>query len=383
MILVISVFSIFICPKPRAYAQAIEISSPSAILMEASTGTIIYEKNADELVHPASVTKIMTLLLIFEALDEGKIKLSDEVTVSEYAASMGGSQVFLEPGEVQSVESLIKCIAVSSANDAAVAMSEYLCSTEEAFVDRMNDKAKKLGMTQTHFVNCNGLDEDEHLTTAQDVAIMSRELITKYPQVFQYSSIWMDTIIHRTKRGESEFGLANTNKLISQYQYATGLKTGSTSLAKFCVSATARQNGIDLIAVIMQGEDSKTRFADAISLLNYGFSICRLYEDRNEEEITPMKLLGGEKDFAAVKISEPFHYLAFRGEDIGKIEKKIVMANEVHAPVVEGNGAGEVLYYLNGAQIGSVPIIYMESVAKATFLHCFQKCLSLLAMQSI
>ena len=247
--------------------------------MEASTGQIIYEKNPDEKLPPASVTKVMTLLLIFDALDSGQIKLGDEVTTSEYAASMGGSQVFLEPGETQTVDTLIKCISVASANDACVAMSEYIEGTESAFVAKMNERAMGLGMNNTNFVNCCGFDTDGHMSTARDIALMSRELITKYPQIHDYSTIWMDTIIHSTRRGDSEFGLTNTNKLIKQYEWATGLKTGSTGLAKCCLSATANKDGIDLIAVIMAAPDSKTRFAEAVNLLNYGFNTCDIYKD--------------------------------------------------------------------------------------------------------
>ncbi len=212
---------------------AADVSAPSAILMEASTGQVIYEKDADNQRPPASVTKVMTLLLIFDALEQGKIKLEDEVTTSEYAASMGGSQVFLEPGEVQTVDTMIKCISVASANDACVAMAELIAGTEEEFVAQMNQRAKELGMEHTQFKNCNGLDTDGHVTTARDIALMSRELITTYPQIRDYCTIWMENITHTTKKGTTEFGLTNTNKLIRHYENATGLKTGSTSKAKF------------------------------------------------------------------------------------------------------------------------------------------------------
>ena len=203
----------------------IDISAPSAVLMEASTGTVIYEKDADTARPPASVTKVMTMLLIFDALEAGSIHLEDEVTTSEYAASMGGSQVFLEPGEIQTVDTMLKCIAVASANDACVAMAEYICGSEEEFVRKMNERAKGLGMDNTNFVNCNGLDAEGHVTSARDIALMSRELIAKYPQIHDYSMIWMENITHNTSKGTSEFGLTNTNKLVRQYEYATGLKT--------------------------------------------------------------------------------------------------------------------------------------------------------------
>ena len=270
-----------------------QVGAPSAILMEASTGQIIYEKDADEQRPPASVTKIMTLLLIFDALDSGKISLKDEVSTSEYAASMGGSQVFLEPGETQTVDTMIKCIAVASANDACVAMAEYICGNEEEFVKQMNQRAKGLGMENTHFVNCNGLDTDGHLTTARDIALMSRELITTYPQIHDYSMIWMENITHTTKKGTTEFGLTNTNKLVRQYEYATGLKTGSTDKAKYCVSATAKKDGMELIAVIMAAPDHKQRFTDATTLLNYGFGKCNKYEEERQNPFSLQKYHGG------------------------------------------------------------------------------------------
>ena len=233
-------------------AEPAAIEAPSAVLLESSTGKVIFEQNARERRSPASITKIMTLLLTFEALDQGKIKLEDPVTVSAYASSMGGSQVFLAENEVQTLETMIKCIAVASGNDASVA--EYIAGSEEAFVDQMNQKAAELGMVDTHFEDCCGLtDSDGHYTTAMDVAIMSRELTVKYPQVFEYTGIWMEDITHETRQGSSTFTLNSTNKLLKQYQWATGLKTGSTSKAKFCLSATATKDGIDLIAVVMGG----------------------------------------------------------------------------------------------------------------------------------
>lgn len=263
-------------------AQGPDISAPSAVLMEASTGKVIYEKDADRQRRPASITKIMTLILIFDAIDSGKIKMTDEVVTSAHAKSMGGSQVFLEEGEVQTVETLIKCIVVASGNDASVAMAEYIAGTEEEFVKQMNERAAGLSMAGTHFEDCCGLtDSATHVTTARDIAIMSRELITKYPQIHNYSTIWMENITHVTKQGTKEFGLSNTNKLLkmaTNFQ-VTGLKTGSTSLAKYCLSATAEKDGVRLIAAIMAAPDYKARFADAQTLLNYGYANCKLYED--------------------------------------------------------------------------------------------------------
>ena len=242
--------------ETEAQAAALQVSAPSAVLMEASTGQVIYEKGADEKRSPASVTKVMTLILIFDALAEGKIALTDEVVTSAYAKSMGGSQVFLEEGEVQTVETLIKCIVIASGNDASVAMAEYIAGTEGEFVRLMNERAAGLGMTGTHFVDCCGLtDSAEHVTTARDIAIMSRELINKYPEIHNYSTIWMENITHVTKQGAKEFGLSNTNKLLKMANNftVTGLKTGSTSAAKYCLAATAQKDGVRLIASIMAG----------------------------------------------------------------------------------------------------------------------------------
>lgn len=352
-----------------------EISAPSALLMEASTGTVIYNKNEHQVLRPASVTKVMTLLLIFEALERGDISLEQEVTTSEYAASMGGSQVFLEPMEVQTVETLIKCIAVASANDACVVMAEHICGSESEFVNRMNQRAQELGMKNTRFVNCCGLDTDGHVTTAYDIALMSRELIMNYPEVFDYCQIWMENITHVTRKGSSEFGLTNTNKLIRQYEYATGLKTGSTSLAKYCVSATARKDGIDLIAVVMAAPDYKVRFQDAITLFGYGFGKCRLYRDENREPLQDVTVKGALKNKVSVEYQGEFRYLDVQGMDLKKIEKKIEMEKEVTAPVKKGQTAGAVVYYYDGKEIGRVAICYRESVEKAGFGDYFYKTL--------
>lgn len=343
------------------------ISAPSAILMEASTGQVIYEKDADTQRPPASVTKVMTLLLIFDALNAGKIKAEDEVMTSEYAASMGGSQVFLEPGEVQTVDTLIKCITVASANDACVAMAEYICGTEEEFVAQMNQRAEGLGMTNTHFENCNGLDVDGHLTTARDIALMSRELITKYPQIHDYSMIWMENITHTTKKGTTEFGLTNTNKLIRQYEYATGLKTGSTSKAKFCVSATAKKDDTELIAVIMAADDGKARVRDAIALCNYGFAKCNKYQETEVKPIKPVKLARGVKETVKAAQTEPFTYIDTTGADLKGMERKVVIDKKLTAPVREGERIGEAKYYLNGAEVGSREIAASESVDEISY----------------
>ena len=354
---------------------AVEVTAPSALLMEASTGTVIFEKDADTARPPASVTKVMTMLLIFDALANGSISLDDEVTVSEYAASMGGSQVFLEPGEIQTVDTMLKCIAVASANDACVAMAEYICGNEEEFVNRMNERAAGLGMENTHFVNCNGLDAEGHMTSARDIALMSRELITKYPQVHDYSMIWMENITHTTKKGTSEFGLTNTNKLVRRYEYATGLKTGSTGDAKFCVSATAEKNGIELIAVVMAAENSKDRFSDAVKLLNYGFGKCQLYTDESTDGIRDAEVENGVEETVPVERSNTFSYLDTEGTGVNGIERAIVMEEPINAPVRKGDVVGHIVYSLDGNELGRTELIAGADVEKAGFLDNLKKIL--------
>lgn len=353
----------------------LELSAESAVIMEASGGQVLFEKNADEKKPPASVTKVMTLLLIFDALADGTITPDTEVTTSEYAASMGGSQVFLEAGEKQTVDTMIKCIAVASANDACVAMAEKIAGSEPAFVEKMNQRSAGLGMTNTHFVNCNGLDTEGHLTTARDIALMSRELITKYPQIENYSTIWMENITHTTAKGSSEFGLSNTNKLIRQYEYATGLKTGSTSGAKFCLSATARKDGIDMIAVVMAEPDSKTRVKDAIAMLNYGFGKCSIYQDEKAlEKIVYAEVKHGMQEKAKGETPEGFRYVDTSGSDLSAVEKEVRIQKQT-APVKKGDQIGEVIYRLNEKTIGSVPVYATEGVAELTFGGAFLKIL--------
>lgn len=347
--------------------EPLELASPSVLLMEVSTGTVIYEKNSTQPLPPASVTKIMTMICIFDAISQGKIKLEDMVTVSEYAASMGGSQVFLEPGEMQSVDTMLKCIAVASANDACVAMGELIAGSEEEFVNKMNQRAKELNMTDTTFKNCNGLDTEGHITTAKDIALMSRELITKYPQIFDYCGIWMENIIHETKKGSSEFGLTNTNKLIRQYQYATGLKTGSTSQAKFCVSATARKDNIDLIAVVMAAPDSKTRFADAVKMFNYGFAKCQLYTDETSNNTYTIEVKKGVEKETKLVCRENFSYLDTKKMDTTKIEKTVNLPEYLEAPIKKEDVVGKLTYTYEGKEIGSIDIIASSNLEKAAY----------------
>lgn len=355
---------------------ATEITAPSTILLEASTGQVIYEKNATERRSPASITKIMTLLLIFEALSEGKVSLQDEVVTSAHAKSMGGSQVFLEEGETQTLETMIKCIVIASGNDASVAVAEHIAGSEADFVEKMNAKATELGMVDTHFEDCCGLtDSDGHYTTAKDVAIMSRELTVKYPEVFTYTRIWMEDITHVTRRGSSTFTLSSTNKLLKWYQWTTGLKTGSTAKAKFCISATASKDGMDLIAVIMGAPDPKERFHDAEKLLNYGFSVSNLYVDENKVPLPQMRVEGGVEESVSLHYAEEFRYLDVTGRDLSAVEKELKLPESVKAPVTEGETAGQAVYRIGGEEIGRIAVLYDASVEKAGFGDYFKKVL--------
>lgn len=375
MLLVVTNLLLAVNPIYIYGEEIAELETPCYVLMEASTGQVICGNNQDEPLHPASVTKIMTLILIFEALESGKINLGDEVSISENAASMGGSQVFLEPNEIQTVDTLIKCICVASANDASVAMAEYVWGSEEAFVAKMNEKAEQLGMTNTHFVNCCGLDDDNHKMSTLDVAIMSRELIVKHPKIKEYSTIWMDTITHTTRKGTSEFGLSNTNKLIKQYQWATGLKTGSTSKAKCCLSATAKKDDTELIAVVMAAPNSKTRFADAITLLNYGFSVCNIYKDDNKNTYyVPVE--NSMKKKVACGVKEEFSYLFTNTYDKEKITVETEYRNNLKAPIRKGECVGQALYKYDGVLMGKTDIISLENVKESRFGDYFKEIMS-------
>ncbi len=342
--------------------------SEAYVLMEASTGTIIASKNADLSLRPASITKIMTLLLIFEAIDAGKLRYEDKVVVSEHAASMGGSQVYLEPNETQTVNDMLKCISIASANDASVAMAEHIAGSEEQFVVMMNEKAAQLGMNNTKFVNCYGLDTDGHYTTALDVAKMSRELITKHSDIFRYSTVWMDSITHVTRKGSSEFGLSNTNKLLKSYSGITGLKTGSTGLAKYCLSATARRDDMDMIAVIMAAPDTKTRFQEAASLLNYGFANCKLYRHAARELAVPeITLSGGVLEKVQICAKEDFSFVCTNGEETSQISYEIETDELCEAPVAFGQCLGKIRYLYQGKEIGFVELTAVQNYEKAGF----------------
>ena len=344
---------------------ALELASKSALLMDAATGTILYEKNSHEAMPPASVTKVMTLLLIYEAEEGGQFQWEDRVQVSEHAASMGGSQVFLEPGETQTAADMTKCIAIASANDAAVAMAEFVAGSEEAFVERMNQKAEELGMKDTHFENACGLDADGHETSAHDIALMSRELMTRFPEVRDYTTTWQDTIIHKTRKGESEFGLTNTNKLIKWYEGATGLKTGSTGKALYCLSGTAERNGLHLIAVVMAAPDFKVRFQETMKLLDYGFANYSAEKGLPAgEKMAEIPITKGMADTVCAIVKEEISFLLKK--DGGKEwETAAETLPVLHAPVQKGEKVGEVVYLINGAEVGRTDLIAAEEVEKA------------------
>ena len=372
---IMAVLILFSVVSLHASAQpSLNIDSPSAILIEKTTGKVLFEKDADRTMKPASVTKIMTLILIMEAIENGQFTYDDVVVASANATSMGGSQVYLAEGEIQTLDTMIKCIAVSSGNDASVAVAEHIAGSEDAFVALMNEKAAELGMADTHFEDCCGLsDSDNHYTTAKDVAIMSRELITKYPDIYNYTQIWMEDIIHETRQGSTNFTLASTNKLLKQYQWTTGLKTGSTSKAKFCLSATARKDDIDMIAVIMGAPDYKVRFQDAQTLLNYGFSVSELYVDPNTDPIADLQVEGGVEDLVPIQYAGEFRYLDLSGTSLNNIEKQLDLPKTAKAPITQGQQAGEATYYLNGQKLGSIPIIYSVDIPKATYKDYLKK----------
>lgn len=346
---------------------AIENSVAGAILMEAESGQVLFEQNPDEKLPIASVTKIMTLLLTLEAIDSGVISLTDTVTVSENAASMGGSQAFMEAGEQMSVDDMLKAITVSSCNDAAVAMAEHLAGSEMAFVERMNSRAAELGMTSTDFVNCTGLDDDAmHYSSARDVAIMSRELIS-HPLIFDYTTIWMDSI------REGKFGLANTNKLIRFYNGANGLKTGSTSKARYCLSATALRDGMQLIAVVLGAPTSAERFAAAKSLLDYGFASYSVYRPKSSASFE-LKLWGGKKDSVRC-IADTKPLLVSKGEQ-NKIEETVQLPDSLNAPVREGDVIGKLIYKIGDKTVLESDIKIAETVEKAGFFDILTDILS-------
>ena len=354
--------------------EDIPLKVPSAILMEKETGEILYELNSHERLAPASVTKVMTMLLIVEAIESGKLNLDDTVTATAEATGKGGSQIYLKEGEQMTVDVLLKCIAVASANDAAAALAEHIAGSEAAFVKMMNERAAQLGMKDTVFSNCTGLPTDgEHLTTAYDVAIMSRELI-RHEMIKNYTKIWMDSI-----RG-GEFGISNTNKLVRFYQGATGLKTGFTHEAGYCIAATAERDGVEFIAVVMHGESSDARFESAKILLNHAFANYMLVSALPDEALPPVAVTLGEQSFVQpVPAQSP--KLLMNKSEAGGIIKSVELPNEVQAPVEQGQELGRlVISATDGTELTSVPLVADCAVGRLNWWQIFVKYLCLITM---
>lgn len=349
----------------EATGNFLNLSCGSAILIEQNSGQVLYEHNSHEQLRPASVTKIMSILLIMDALDSGKISLTDQVPCSENARSMGGSQIWLNETETLSVDDMLKAICVVSANDCVVAMAEFIAGSEEMFVKQMNEKAKNLGMNDTNFVNCHGIDEDGHLTSSYDIALMSRELLTKYPSITKYTTIWMDSL----RDGQSE--LTNTNKLVRTYEGCTGLKTGSTSLALYNLSASATRNDLSLIAVVMKGQTSKDRFAEAKKLLDYGFAnysytktstAGEILQSTNVQKGTVNTVnLAFESDSGAL----------IKNSDSGEITSEVTLNENIIAPIKSGDILGNVKFYLNGNEISSVNLVSVNDIEKTSIMNLF------------
>ena len=337
------------------------LTSHAALLMEKTTGQILYAQNEHEARPPASVTKIMTVLLTMEAIDSGRIALDDMVTVSAYAAGMGGSQVFLAEGEQMSVDDLLKAVCVSSGNDAAVALAEHVAGVTELFVEQMNNRARELGMNDTHFVNCTGLTAEGHVTSAYDIALMSRELLLHHPEVRNYTTIWMDTLRSGT------FGLSNTNKLIRFYDGATGLKTGFTREAGYCISATAERDGMELIAVIMKGNTSDSRNADAKTLLNYGFSTYALVDVQPEEPLPVLPVVLGTADTVSAVLPEEGRTLLLEKSQTGGLTQTVELPETVAAPVCAGDRLGTLTVSREGTVALAIPIVAGETVERLTW----------------
>ncbi len=338
----------------------VAVTAPSAILMDGISGEVLFEKNADEQLPPASVTKIMTLLLTMEALDAGKIKLDDTVSVSENASSMGGSQIWLEVGEQMTVNDLLKATAISSANDAAVALGDKVAGSETSFVALMNQRAKELGMNNTVFKNATGLDAEGHVTTARDIAIMSKELLS-HPLIKQYSTVWMDSL------RDGATSLVNTNKLVRFYEGTTGLKTGTTDSAGYCLSASAERGGLALIAVVMGDKTGDERFASARTLLDYGFANWQVYTPKPlDKPVEPVKVVNGTESTVAVE-SHPLKAVVIKKGQDKDIEYKVEIVPDVQAPVAMGQTLGRVALYIGDKEIGSYPLTAVKYVGKMTF----------------
>lgn len=355
--------AMLLAAAPPVRAAGPDIAAPSAILMDAATGTVLYEKNASERLRPASVTKVMTLLLVMEALDTGRIGWDDTVIASEAACAKGGSQVYLEPGEEMSMDEMLKSVVVSSANDCATALAEHVAGSESAFVGMMNQRAQELGLLDTNFVNCTGLDDApeaaEHLTTAHDIAVISRELL-KHDRIRDYTTIWMDTV-----RG-GKFGLSNTNKLVRFYQGTTGLKTGYTSAAGHCLAASAKRDGIELIAVVLHCASSADRFSSAKALLDYGFANYALVSTEMPEPLQPVPVTLGQKAAVQPELQQAAPILIEKGLQAA-VTRTVTLAERVEAPVAAGQQLGTLTISANGETLAEIPIIAPEGIERLTW----------------
>ncbi len=363
----------WVCACAQA-APAPAVDVPAALLMEKETGTILFEENAHEKREPASVTKIMTMLLVMEAIDSGRLSYDDTVTVSAHAASMGGSQVYMKENECMSVRDMLKAVAVVSANDGSVALGEHLAGSEEAFAAMMNQRAKELGMNDTHFVNCTGLPAEGHVTSAHDIAVMSRELMLRHPDIRQFTTIWMDTI------RDGAFQLSNTNKLVRFYEGATGLKTGFTDTAKYCLSATAERSGMELIAVVMGGQTSEQRFEAAKSLLNFGFANYTLVDVYPDQALPPVEVLLGEEDFVQPVPAGTCRLLVDKA-DVGKVTQEVELAADVQAPVESGQRLGRLSVCVDGVEQQVIDLVADRPVVKLTVGKIFMRFLDVLFMK--
>ena len=365
-----------LCITPAAAGANLEVAGKSALLMDMATGTVLYEQNAHEELAPASVTKVMTMLLIMEAIDSGKIGWNDTVTVSESAAAKGGSQIYLKVGETMSVSDMLKSVAVSSANDCACALAEHIAGSESAFVEKMNLRASQLGMKDTHFVNCTGLDDDpnakEHLTSAYDIALMSRELMLKHPDIQKFTTIWMDTV------RDGAFGLSNTNKLIRFYPGATGLKTGFTSSAGYCLSATAQRDGLALIAVVMGAKTSQERFAGCKTMLDYGFAnFATVRPELPTDNSIPVKL-GTQKYIAAIP-GEDVQLLIDKGQK-DQVNIQVALEESLTAPISKGQKVGTLTVRVGEQVLKQVPMVASSAVPRLTFWELFLQVLQKISM---
>ncbi|MBU3805216.1 MAG: D-alanyl-D-alanine carboxypeptidase [Candidatus Cellulosilyticum pullistercoris] len=368
LVLILTCTQVFAKANPTTESnQTMAATARSYVLMEQSSGKVLLERNSEEPFPPASITKVMTLLLINEAIDAGKINWDDKVTISEHAAHMGGSQVFMEPGEEQTVRDLVKCICIASANDAAVAMSEYIAGSEEQFVELMNKRASELGMNHTVFKNACGLHIDGHVSTAKDIALMSRALLEEHPEMSKILTTWMDSITHRTRRGESEFGLSNTNKMIKWYKGITGLKTGYTPQAKHCVSATATRDQMGLIAVIMGAADGKTRFQEAAQLLDYGFANYKVKVGPAIGTIIAQEpIKKGTEKHIDIATAETKAFVVPKSSANSELTYEVQIDQSLIAPISRGQEVGRIVYYLDGNEVGEGKVISASDVKKAT-----------------